>query len=682
MGKPVWNLLPFSPDWRWLLERNNSPWYPTMRLFRQPQPGDWQSVLVEVGKALGEAIGMEEHDKLADVETSQAMFLMEQGKLAEALVNFRQAQQLAPDSPFPNYNLGLALKMQGELAQAEQYYRQAVLLKPDWQDALNNLANVLKEQGKLEEAIQYYRHLLQRHPNSAVALNNLGNALQAQGKLETAIDCFRQAIQLAPNFAQAHNNLGVALKEKGELPEAFSAYQQALQLKPDYPEAYNNLAVWLQEQGQLNEAIQAYRQALKLEPNYTQAHSNLLFLLGASATVTPQQMLEEARAWQQQQITNQGIIPFSHPQANPKKRLRIGYISPDFRQHVVSHFIEPVIQYHDRDRVEVYCYAEVKFPDAVSQRLQEVADVWRFTIGLSDLQVAQLIQQDKIDILIDLAGHTRHNRLKALAYKPAPLQATYLGYFATTGLTALDYWITDAVLHSDNTQEKTTETIWRLPRCYISYQPDAEAPPVSPPPCLEQGIITFGCFNNFQKITPATVKLWARVLQTLPKTRLLLKAAALALPPKQQHLQQLFAQEGIASERLLLRGWTSSSQENLAMYNEVDICLDTIPYTGCTTTCDALWMGVPVLTLAGIRKVERMSASILTAVGREEWIAHSEAEFIAKAEKLASNPQRLQQLRQQQRQQIAQSPLGDGEGLARALEAAYEQMWQDYLNVS
>lgn len=605
----------------------------------------------------------------------------QQGRLQEAGRLYQQVLEIEPKSVEATYNLAWILKREGKLDEAVHYYRRAIKLQPDLAAAYNNLGNILKEQEKWQAAGECYRQAIKIQPDYLEAYNNLGNTLTEQGKLSEAVQSYRQALEIAPNFATAYNGLGIALKEQGNLQEAIAAYQQSLKLKPDNGEVFNNLGVLYQEHGEFARAMDCYRQALKFNPNFLKAHSNLLFTLSATTSLEPAAILREARAWHVQQIASRGLTALPHTnERNPERKLRIGYVSPDFRQHSVSYFIEPAIKHHDRSQVEVYCYAQVSKPDQFTERIQAAADYWRSTIGKSDTEVAQLIQQDKIDILIDLAGHTRGNRLLAFALKPAPIQATYLGYFATTGLPAIDYWITDCALHPQDTREEAVESIWRLNRCYVSYQPPTEAPPVAPPPCLTSEAITFGSFNNLHKITEETVALWSKILQALPHSRLLLKTANLDNFLAKQRLQQQFAARGIALERLQLRGKTPSIQEHLATYGEVDICLDTVPYTGCTTTCDALWMGVPVLTLAGIRKVERMSTSILTAIGRQEWIANSATEFVDRAVELANKPEQLKQWRIQQREELEQSPLRDAQGLSRALEEAYRQMWHRYLN--
>jgi glycosyltransferase involved in cell wall biosynthesis len=357
-------------------------------------------------------------------------------------------------------------------------------------------------------------------------------------------------------------------------------------------------------------------------------------------------------------------------------KLRIGYISPDFRDHPVGNFIEPIIRRHDRTQVKVYCYSETRKVDGVTNAIKNKADVWRETKGLSDQEVADLIKQDQIDILIDLAGHTEGNRLGALALKPAPIQATYLGYFASTGLSTIDYWITDNYIHPQDTQEKATEQIWRLPRCYLGYRSRPEAPFVNDSPCLSQDFITFGSFNNYSKLNPLVLQTWAEILRQIPNSQLIIKNDHQDLddPEERASIEEYLQANGLNIKQIKLVSRQTTSMNYLALYHSIDIHLDIFPYNGCTTTCDALGMGVPVLTLAGTKYIQRMGATILTTVGLEDWIAHSTQEYIQKAVKFAKNKPQLQQLRTTMRDRLLNSPLCDLDGITQSLENAYLQM--------
>ncbi|GBL09506.1 UDP-glucose:protein N-beta-glucosyltransferase [Microcystis aeruginosa Sj] len=383
--------------------------------------------------------------------------------------------------------------------------------------------------------------------------------------------------------------------------------------------------------------------------------------------------------------TSNNVAELTIPQSNipnqgsaAQHKLKIGYVSPDFKRHPVGKFIAPIIKHHDHQKFEIYCYGEIRKVDEITEEIQSSCDHWRSTFGLADAEVIEQIKQDRIDILIDLAGHTDDNRLPIFFSKPAPIQASYLGYFATTGIPTIDYWITDHHLHPVDTEEKTSETIWRLPRCYVAYQPSPEALEVNPLPALSSEYITFGCLNNFSKLNPFLLSLWAKILQALPQSRLILKSHYHNLDdPEEKQSVELFLQEqGLNLEQVELIDSPTLAEDYFALYHRIDIHLDTFPYNGCTTTCDALWMGVPVLTLAGDRKIQRMGNSLLQAIGLGDWIAHTPEEYVNKAITFARDLDAIAKLRTSLRERFQKSQLGDIQGLTLALENAYQQMWK------
>jgi predicted O-linked N-acetylglucosamine transferase (SPINDLY family) len=387
-------------------------------------------------------------------------------------------------------------------------------------------------------------------------------------------------------------------------------------------------------------------------------------------------MLREHREWDRVQGAEGRAHLFQHTAGSgkDKQRLRIGYVSPDFRRHSVSYFFEPLLAQHDRALVEVTCYAEVTRGDAMTERLQGLSDHWCNTAGMSDAQLAQRIHADGIDILVDLAGHTANNRLRAFTFKPAPIQCSYLGYFTTTGLAAMDYWLTDEVLTPADTVEQSSETIYRLPRSCVVYQAPDAAPAVVERPA--GGPVTFGSFNDLSKVSAEAVLRWCEILQRVPGSRLLIKARQLAGEEERRVWLGHFAAQGIGAERLILRSRTEGQAEHLAMYGEVDIALDAMPRTGGATTAEALWMGVPVISLAGERFIERLSATMLNAVGLDELVAATATDYVEKAVALAADDERRRALRQGLRARMAASPLCDARGLAHTFETAYRDMWQ------
>ena len=626
--------------------------------------------------------------------------LQNQGKLDEAIAAYRHAIGIKPDYAEVHSNLGIALKSQRKLDEAIAACRRAISIKPDYVEAHSNLGNALKDQGKLDEAIAAYRQAIGIKPDSAAAHSNLGTALQEQGKLAEAIAAYRRAIDFKPDFAEAHSNLGTALRDQGKLAEVIAAYRQAIGIKPDSAEAYSNLGTALQDQGALADAIAAYRQAIGIKPyfaeayfnlctalreqgmlteaiaacqqaigikpDYAEAFSHLLFCLNYHDKVTADQLFAAHREWGAR-FGRQVARPIAY--ANDRevgRRLRIGYVSPDFRQHSVAYFVEPLLREHDRRAVEIFCYAEVARPDIVTSRLQELADHWLVTVGLPDAGLAERIRPDGIDILVDLAGHTSKNRLGVFARKPAPIQVTWLGYPNTTGLDAIDYRLVDAVTDPAGQADAwASETLVRLEDGFLCYGGLQDAPEPAAPPCLQTGKVTFGSFNNASKVSAATFDTWARLLARLPDARLFLKGKQFADATTRALLLSKFGERGVAAERVELVAWLPSSAAHLALYDRIDIALDPFSYNGTTTTCEALSMGVPVVTLRGDRHAGRVGASLLSQVGLTDLIANSVEEYVEIAHALAVDPERLLDLRRTLRPRLAASPLCDGPAFAQ-----------------
>jgi predicted O-linked N-acetylglucosamine transferase (SPINDLY family) len=575
-------------------------------------------------------------------------------------------------------NRGNELLRQNHLDEALSCYQEAVNLNPTHAEAHYNWANALQRQNRVEEAIQHLRGALQHNPKFAQACNNLGNALTHQGNLVEAISYLEQAVRLDPTYAEAHNNLAIALALQDRHDEAIGCYRQALALKPDFAEAYNNLAGLLLGQGQLDEAIANFQLALHYQPNLTTAHNNLLFCLNHQPHADQDAVFEEHRRWGQLQegkhsAKREVCGSYDGPRDDPERRLRIGYVSPDLRQHALLRYFEPVLAHHDPAQVEAFCYAEVPVPDAATARLQRLAHGWRSTCGLADDQVAEHIRNDRIDILVDLAGHTGNSRLSVFARKPAPVQVTWLGYLNTTGLTSVDYRLTDSVLDPPGQPIRDTEELIRLPRGMCCFLPPNDAPDIADLPALDRGSLTFGSLHNVFKINADVFDLWARVLQSVPDARLLMFRDNLTTTA-QQHIRQQFANRGIAAERLDLRRG-SSAPGYLKVCAEIDVNLDVFPWSGGVTTCESLWMGVPVLTLCGDRPASRNSASILARAGLNDWVAQSAEEYVALAARLPRELDRLAQLRFDLRDRM-RTTLCDAGTFTRELEKAYRAMWR------
>jgi protein O-GlcNAc transferase len=675
------------------------------------QVGDHEEAVTKIKRAI--AI----NPRIPEYHNNLAEALRALGELAAATAAYRGALRLRADFPEAHNNLGLVLHQQGELAQAVMSLQRALALKPDpetycnlgdvfrdqasWDDAIaayegalaldpqsaeasNNCGAVLKQQGRTTEAVELFKRALTVKPEYAEAYYNLGGALDDQGHRTDAIAAYRKAIAIKPNFVEAHYNLALALQMEGKLGEAVATYKQARKLKTNDHEIENNLGHALLAQGRLEQAMAAFRRALALKPDFADAHSNLLVCLNYCSDAAPTDVFAEHLAWGKRHAAALGTARLAY--ANPRvtaRRLRIGYVSPDLRTHSVAFFIEPLLAAHDHEDYEIFCYANVTHSDTVTKRLQVLADQWRDIVQLSDEEVARIIRRDGIDILVDLAGHTAGNRLLVFARKPAPIQAGYLGYPNTRGLATIDYWLSDAYADPvGKTEDYYVEKVVRLSRGFNCYRPLPESPEVGPLPALRAGYITFGSFNNASKISGPVIACWAKILMGVPTARLLLKARALADEQTRDRLQQIFAAHGVMPERIDMIGRAASSAEHLALYNRVDIGLDTFPYNGHTTTCEALWMGVPVVTLAGQTHAGRVGVSLLTQAGLPKLLAESPEHYVARAIALATGLDQLQALRQGLRIQLQRSPLTDAAGFTRSLEAAYREMWIKYCEAS
>jgi protein O-GlcNAc transferase len=644
------------------------------------EQGDVSAAIASYQKAIALAPDfVEAHYRLGTI------FFNDQHLLPEAEARFRHALEIKPDFADARLNLGNVLKDMGRLDEAESSYVRLLELIPDFAEAHSNLGNVLKDLGRLDEAVISYQRALQIKPDLSQVHSNLGNTFRDMGRLTEAEASYRRALQLKPDNADAHVNLGAALQDMKRFVEAEASYRQALQLKPDHADAHSNLAVTLREQNRLVEAEASFRRALQLKPDHVVAHSSLLYLYAYHAFIDPDGYLVQAHNWEQASLPEQDRQAARHRvfqrPALAGRRLRVGYVSGDFRQHAVSHFIEQLFTHHDRSRIELFAYSNNVFRDAVTERLQALTNHWALITGMRDTAVRDRVEADGIDVLIDLSGHTALNRMGVFARRAAPVQAYYLGYFASTGLTEMDYWIGDDILTPPETDNHFSEQVWRLPRVSWSYDgKDAPLPDVRPAP---DDTVWIGSFNQLGKLTPATLDLWAKVLHALPEGRLLLKTKELTDTANRQRILDVMASHAITQDRIELQDSriTPSWREHMAYYNRLDIVLDPVgAMGGVTTTCDALWMGAPVITLEGDRVTSRATASILSAIDRAEWIAHSEAEYLDKVVALARSKEQRKAYRYSQRERMARSPLCDAKDLAINLEQAYAEMFDRWLS--
>jgi predicted O-linked N-acetylglucosamine transferase (SPINDLY family) len=595
--------------------------------------------------------------------------LKDLGRHDEALASYAKASAIDPTLAEAWFNAGNALRAMGRASEAVERFDRALTLRPTYADALANRGNALGDLGRLDDALASFDRAVAANPHFAVGHYNRGNALAALGRGDEALAAYDRALALEPGYVDALNNRGIALQQAGRYADAVVSYEQALAARPEDAETLNNFGNLRHEQGRVADAVDLYGRAGRLRPDLAGIGSNRLMLLNYTNDRTPAEMLAAHREWGAR-------FPAPRVKAGnrPADRMRVGYVSADFRTHSVAYFLEPLLAHHDRAQVELFCYASVRRPDATTERLRGLTDHWVPIGNLDDQAVAARIRADRIDVLVDLGGHTGHSRDAVFAERLAPAQVTWLGYPNTTGLATMDYRLTDAIADPPGvTDPFHSERLIRLDRGFLCYRPPADAPAVAPAPCLEQGFVTFGSFNHPAKLADETVAAWASILARVPGSRLLLKAKIFGDAATAAWHRDRFAAAGLSADRIDLVGHIEARDGHLAAYGRIDVALDPFPYNGTTTTCEALWMGVPVVTLAGDRHAGRVGASLLHRVGLDEFVADDLAGYQAIAAGLADLP-RLAALRAGMRDRLAASPLLDGAGFARSVEAALAEM--------
>jgi len=598
------------------------------------------------------------------------------GRLDEAIGAFRHGLELRPDSPEIHNNLGNALREQGRLDEAIAACRRALELKPGLPQACNNLGNALKAGGRFDEALAAYRRALELKPDSPEIHNNLGNVLRERGRLDEAVAAFRRALQLQPDLPEAHNDLGNALLDRGQLDEAVAAFHRALDLKPHFPGALNNLGNALKDQGELDKAIATFRRAIEIKPDDASAYSNLVLTLHYHPAADERTISEERQRLNRQfgDPLKQFVLPHANDRT-PDRPLRIGYVSRDFRNHVVGRNLIPLFANHDPSHFEILCYSDVVKPDQLTEEFRRRSGQWRSVVGVSDEALSNIIRQDGVDILVDLSQYTAGNRLAVFARQPAPVQVSFAGYPESTGLEAIAHRISDRYLETGPANEQCgskeqlylIESFW----CYDPCGLDVE---VNRLPAGKTGGVTFGCLNNFCKINERVLSLWGRVLGKVIDARLLVLSAA---GSHRQRTLETLRRAGVEASRVEFADYRPR-REYLELYHRLDIVLDTFPYNGHTTSLDALWMGVPVVSLAGNTPVSRAGLSQLTNLGLPELVAHSESEYVGIAESLARDTPRLARLRSTLRDRMTNSVLMNAPRFAGQVEKSYRKMWQTW----
>jgi len=632
-----------------------------------------------------------------------------------ALDAMQRAAEFSPNDAEVHYNLGVESQLRQQFDLAEASYCRTLALQPQNVHALNNLGNILKDRGCIEDAEASYRQAIALDPSYAEAYYNLGLTLQDCGRLAEAEQNYRLAISNRPDYILAHNNLGLLLAKSGRESEAISSYQAALGINPAFLDTLVNLAGLLRQRGSyvealivsrravdnapasapalvalatiLNElgdtdqAIGYYRQALALDANLLEAHDNLLFAENYFSLDRPlDAKAHKSNAEAYGSVVSRRARPYTDwaVSKNPARALNIGFVSGDLWSHPVGYFVDNVLgalAQHHNAALRLFIYSNTARTDELTQRIKQHCAAWLDVTHLTDAQMAERIHADDIDILIDLSGHTAQNRLPVFAWKPAPVQASWLGYFATTGVKEIDYLIADPWSVPEANDADFTETVWRLPETRLCFTPPDAAIEVGLLPALQRGHVTFGCFNNLGKLGPDVVALWAAILRALPNSVLFLKAKQFGQPAVDERMRSRFAAHGIAPERLRIEGRSTRAQY-LAAYNEVDIVLDPFPFTGGTTTVEALWMGAPVLTLQGTRMIARQGVSLLRNAGLGDWVAESPEAYLRQAVARASDLPALARLRAGLRAQVLASPVFDAPRFAHHFAAALSGMWR------
>ena len=596
------------------------------------------------------------------------------GRPAEALQKLDALVALRPADAAVAYNRGVVLEALRRDDEAALSYRQALRNFANHGPAQFNLGNLLAKAARYDEAVACYDKVLALAPGHRDALNNAGNALAKLGRHAEALSRFDRALARQPNDPRTLLNRASALKELRRYGEALADYQRALELDPNSADAHYNLGNALIDLGRPEEAVQNFRRALALAPDLADAHTSLIFALNFVAASTAAEQQAERAAWAKRYAALSAAAP-PHPNGrDPERRLRVGYVSPYFRGQAATYAFGGVIVHHDRDRFEVLCYSDTQSEDDVTERLKGSGCVWRRTEAMSDEALAALISDDGIDILVDLVGHMKGHRLPLFARKPAPVEVTAWGEPTGTGLRGIDYLLADPVLVPEAERALLAERVFDLPN-FLGFWTPVPLPEPGPLAARGRGAVTFGSFNRFAKVLPAVLRAWAQILRAVPDARLVLKDRLFDAASQRTPMLAVLAQEGIAPERVSFLDQADRAA-HFAAYREIDIALDPFPHGGGMTTLDALWMGVPVVTMPGRTISSRLAAASLTALGLTDLVAPDLDRYVSRAKMLAADLEALAGLRASLRPRLQNSAIGDPVRYTRAVETAYREMWR------
>ncbi|XP_024521713.1 probable UDP-N-acetylglucosamine--peptide N-acetylglucosaminyltransferase SPINDLY [Selaginella moellendorffii] len=624
----------------------------------------------------------------AEAYCNMGVIYKNRGDLDAAIACYERCLAVSPNFEIAKNNMAIALtdlgtkvKLEGNIHQGVAYYKKALLYNWHYADAMYNLGVAYGEMLKFDMAVVMYELALHFNPQCAEACNNLGVIYKDRDNLDRAVECYQMALTIKPDFSQSLNNLGVVYTVQGKMDSASAMIEKAILANPSYAEAYNNLGVLHRDAGNIYLAIEAYERCLRIDSDSRNAGQNRL--LAMNYIYEDEDKLYHAhRDWGKRFLRLYSPYTTWSNSKEPDRPLTIGYISPDYFTHSVSYFIEAPLMHHDYSNYRVVVYSAVVKADAKTQRFKDAVlkngGMWKEVYGIDEKKVAALVREDNVDILVELTGHTANNKLGVMACRPAPLQATWIGYPNTTGLATIDYRFTDSLADPPDTRQRHVEELVRLPGCFLCYTPSAEAGPIVQAPALTNGFVTFGSFNNLAKITPRVVRVWARILCAVPTARLVVKCKPFCCDGIRDKFLAKFEELGVQPMRLDLLPLILLNHDHMQAYSFMDISLDTFPYAGTTTTCESLYMGIPCVTMAGKVHANNVGVTLLSQVGLCNLIARTEDEYVKKAVDLASDVSKLSALRTGLRDRMLKSQLCNGPSFVQGLEAAYRTLWQRY----
>jgi len=597
------------------------------------------------------------------------------GRIGEAAELFRRAVASQPDFKIAHYNLGIALQKLRRFPESLQAFSNALRIDPQYYEAHVGMAGLFRDQARYEEALQSYTKASLVREDAEI-LTHIAFIYQSQSKPNDAAKFYMKALTVNPQHLPALVNLGILYSQVNRYEEARQLYERALAVNPRDFQAINNYGRLYKAMGLTDKALEIYRRGLAIKPDHLALHNNIMMAMVYADSVKPEELVAAAREFDRLVTAPLAREHTFTNDRNPDRKLRIGYVSGDLRRHSVSYFIEPLVHRHDRAHFEVYAYSNTTNTDAVTERMKGGFDHWRDIRGRMDEDVVAMIEADKIDILIDVSGHTEGNRLTVFARKPAPVQVSWLGYPATTGMKAIDYRIVDQFTDPPGmTEGFSVEKLWRLPEIFCCYgQPRNSPPVIDHPPFADNGYITFGCFNNFSKVTDEVLSTWQKIIDRVPESRLMLEIAGLDDMNFRTVVEDRIRAAGLPFDRVILE--LRKPENQFKLYNAIDIALDPFPCNGGTTSMDTLWMGVPFIALEGRHFVSRMGVTILNNAGLPQFIAHNLADYVDKAVALATDRTQLSTIRDGLQARISQTPLMNQQAFAARVDEAYRQMWK------